>query len=186
MKKLRNYGAVPSVDDETMDYIVEVLPTHIHEMHVRAPVEFDGSVPNFTEEELNIAALSLKNKKAPGPDNIPAEILKDLYSTQTGTKRYRVTGVAAQGSILGPDLWNISYDDILRLEMPEDTFLIGYADDIAEVITARNTVEAQKRLTQVMIRTQTWLNSRGLELATHKTELLLFTRKQIPTEIEMR
>ncbi|TDG38669.1 hypothetical protein AWZ03_014909 [Drosophila navojoa] len=63
-----------------------------------------------------------------------------LYSTQTGTKRYRVTGGAAQGSILGPDLWNISYDDILRLEMPEDTFLIGYADDIAAVITARNTV----------------------------------------------
>ncbi|KRG07865.1 uncharacterized protein Dmoj_GI25882, partial [Drosophila mojavensis] len=70
--------------------------------------------------------------------------------------------------------------------MPEDTFLIGYADDIAAVITARNTIEAQKRLTQVMIRTQTWLSSRGLELATHKTELLLFTGKQIPTEIEMR
>ncbi|KRG07864.1 uncharacterized protein Dmoj_GI25793 [Drosophila mojavensis] len=81
MKKLRNYGAVPNVDDDTMDHIVATLfPAHIHEAHERAPVELDGSVPDFTEEELNIAALSLKNKKAPGPDNIPAEILKVIAS----------------------------------------------------------------------------------------------------------
>ena len=32
---------------------------------------------------------------------------------------------------------------ILREDMPEETFLVGYADDIAAVITARNTEEAQ-------------------------------------------
>lgn len=108
-----------------------------------------------------------------------------IYDTNSGQKRMNVTSGAAQGSVLGPVLWNVSYDGILNLEMPENTFLIGYADDIAAVITARNIEDAQRRLRQVMIRTRTWLDSHGLELATHKTELLLLTKRPIPVGIEM-
>lgn len=114
--------------------------------------------------------------------------LKDrvlIYNTTEGIKKVEITSGAAQGSILGPDLWNVSYDEILRIDMPQDTFLVGYADDIAAVIQARNTEEAQRRLRQVMIRTKAWLHSHGLELATHKTELLLLTRRHIPTKIDM-
>ena len=39
--------------------------------------------------------------------------------------------------MLGPDIWNVSYDGILRMKMPEGAFLVGYADDIAVVIVAR-------------------------------------------------
>ena len=42
--------------------------------------------------------------------------------------------------------------------MPEGTFLVGYADNIAAVITARNTEEAQRKLRRVMLRTKTWLD----------------------------
>ena len=42
-------------------------------------------------------------------------------------------------NILGPDLWNVNYDGILREEMPEGTFWVDYADYIAAVIMARNT-----------------------------------------------
>lgn len=108
------------------------------------------------------------------------------YNTSSGRKRAQVTSGAAQGSILGPDLWNASYDEILRIDMPKDTFLVGYADDIAAVIQARNTEDAQRRLRQVMIRTKFWLSSHGLELAAHKTELLLLTRQRIPLEINMQ
>ena len=48
----------------------------------------------------------------------------------------------AYGSILNPDLWNVNYDGILRGDMSEGTFLVGYADDIAAVCTARNMEEA--------------------------------------------
>lgn len=108
-----------------------------------------------------------------------------LYNTSGGPREYKVTSGAAQGSILGPDLWNASYDEILRIDMPADTFLVGYADDVAAVIKARTTDEAQGKLRQVMIRTRAWLNDHGLELATQKTELLLLTRRHIPTEIEI-
>ena len=60
-----------------------------------------------------------------------------------------ITSGVAQGSIPGPDL------RILRECMPEGTFLVGYEDDIAVVITARNTEEAQRRLRRVMLRHET-------------------------------
>lgn len=114
--------------------------------------------------------------------------LKDrelVYNTTEGQRRIQVTSGAAQGSILGPDLWNISYDEILRIEMPGDTFLVGYADDIAAVISARDSEEAKRKLRQVMIRTMAWLDSHGLRLATQKTEVLLLTRRHIPVEIDI-
>ena len=68
--------------------------------------------------------------------------------------------------MLGPDIWNVSYDGILRMEMPEGAFLVGYADDIAVVIVARDADLAQLLLNQVMRRVYSWLEDRGLELAT--------------------
>lgn len=109
-----------------------------------------------------------------------------IYENAGRTYEKHITSGAAQGSILGPELWNINYDDIFRTEMPSDAYLVGYADDIAAVITARNMEEAQSKLNQVMLRTKAWLDSHSLRLATEKTELLIITRKRIPLEVDMR
>ena len=74
------------------------------------------------------------------------------------------------------------YDGILKEDMSKGSFLIGYADDIAAVITARNTEEALRR---VMLRTKTWLVFYGLDLVMHKTELLLITGRCIPLHVIM-
>lgn len=108
-----------------------------------------------------------------------------MYDTAEGPRRRKITAGAAQGSILGPDLWNASYDGILRMEMPEGAFLIGYADDIAVVIVARDTDGARRRLNQVMRRVFSWLEEHGLSLAAEKTEIVLLTRRRIPTEVQM-
>ena len=34
-----------------------------------------------------------------------------------------------------PDLWNVSNDGILCLEVPDNTFLVGYAEDIAGAVS---------------------------------------------------
>ncbi|KAJ8975986.1 hypothetical protein NQ317_016232 [Molorchus minor] len=106
-----------------------------------------------------------------------------LYDSTDGTHSKRITGGAAQGSILGPDLWNISYDGILKMEVPRNTFLVGYADDIAAVVVARDIEEAQNGLNQVMRRAGAWLEDHGLSLAREKTELLLLTKQRIPAAI---
>ena len=45
--------------------------------------------------------------------------------------------------MVGHGLWNVKYDRFQRKYMPEGTFLVEYADDIAAIITSRNTEEAQ-------------------------------------------
>lgn len=49
-----------------------------------------------------------------------------------------------QGSVPGPTLWNLLYNDVcmyggvLRLRLPEGTKTVGFADDLALVATANN------------------------------------------------
>jgi len=42
-----------------------------------------------------------------------------LYETDSGQSTHRVSGGVPQGSVLGPLLWNVMYDGILRIIMPE-------------------------------------------------------------------
>ena len=109
-----------------------------------------------------------------------------LYDTKEASREKTVTAGAAQGSILGPDLWNASYDGILRMEMPDGAFLVGYADDIAAVIEARDLERAQMKLNQVMRRVFGWMKDHDLDLAVHKTEILIMTTKRIDTVIQMQ
>ncbi|KAJ8971898.1 hypothetical protein NQ317_000002 [Molorchus minor] len=69
------------------------------------------------------------------------------------------------------------------MEVPTNTFLVGYADDIAAVVVARDIEEAQNGLNQVMRRAGEWLEDHGLSLAREKTELLLLTKQRIPAAI---
>lgn len=117
------------------------------------------------------------------------DYLKDralIFNTREGKRRVKVTSGAAQGSILGPDLWNIAYDSLLRLEMPDECVLVGYADDVATLIAARTVEQAQIRLNMVMLLVSNWMTSHGLSLALQKTEVVLLTKKHIPTEFSIR
>ena len=58
--------------------------------------------------------------------------------------------------------------------------MIGYADDVAAVISARDVDAAQIRLGQVMSTVCRWMSESGLELALTKTEIVLLTKKRIP------
>ena len=78
-----------------------------------------------------------------------------------------ITSETAQGSILSPDLWNVNYDGILREDMPEGNFLVGYTNDFADVITAKNTEEIQQKLRRVVLRMKTRLNSHSLDRSSY-------------------
>ena len=74
---------------------------------------------------------------------------------EPGTKEKKSHVWYSSGSILATDLWNMTYDDIFRIEMPDGAHLIGYTDDVAALIVARNVEEAKNEV-----------------MATDKTELI--------------
>ncbi|KAG8235913.1 hypothetical protein J437_LFUL015245 [Ladona fulva] len=81
------------------------------------------------------------------------DYLKDrvlMYEMKSKSRTKDITNGVAQGSILGPNFWHALYNRLLRIDMPERTFLVGYADNIAAVIEARNPELAQLQLNQVM------------------------------------
>lgn len=79
-----------------------------------------------------------------------------------------------QGSVMGPTLWNVLYDDVLKIEVPEETNLIAYADDLA-VIVADSTREGMQQKANETIRTiERWMRGTELKLAPEKTEVLVF------------
>ena len=108
-----------------------------------------------------------------------------VYNTSSRPSVNHITSGPAQGSILIPDLWYVNYHGILREDIPEEAFLVGHADDIVTITTARNTEEAQRKLRRVMLRTKTWWNSHGLDPAMYKIELLLITGHRILLHVEI-
>ena len=61
-----------------------LFPTHpVREAAVKTTL--DEEITLFTTEELLTAANGLQNRKAPGPDGIPAEALKRVACTHPET-----------------------------------------------------------------------------------------------------
>ena len=85
--------------------------------------------------------------------NVLKNYLRDrrlLYDTLDDRWQRVLSSGIAQGSVLGPDLWNAFYEGLLRVHFLEVGSLIRYADDVAPTITGRDMQVTQERLTLVM------------------------------------
>lgn len=100
------------------------------------------------------------------------------YNTESGPKEYLVTGGVPQGSVLGPILWNIMYDGLLKLELPGESKLVAFADDVAVVISAKHKEELNWIFDVTFNRISQWMRQNGLCLAEHKTEAVLITSRK--------
>lgn len=90
----------------------------------------------------------------------------------------KLSGGAAQGSVLGPELRIILYDALLHLDLPNEVELEGFADNVAVLILAWNESEAQGWVRLVAASINAWLEEHGLMLATAKTEVVLLTTQR--------
>ena len=89
-------------------------------------------------------------------------------------------GSESQYTILGPNLWNVVYDEVLRIQLPNDCKLIGFADDLTADILAKNEDDARTKVSLVSMLVENWLIDHVLALApqengngaTHQTKKL--------------
>ena len=98
-----------------------------------------------------------------------------IYEKEEGPKNYQITGGVLQGSVLGPPLWNIIYDDMLKIKLPTAAEIVAFA---GLVITGMTLEEIRRIFGECYKAVQWWMGSVGLKLAEHKTDVVLFTSKK--------
>ncbi|KAH8255104.1 hypothetical protein KR026_006793, partial [Drosophila bipectinata] len=56
--------------------------------------------------------------------------------------------------------------------------LIGFADDLALLVVAKEIKDVETNASEAIRRISTWMTDSGLDLAAHKTEAVLFTSRK--------
>jgi len=97
------------------------------------------------------------------------------FPTCEGNTQVRaVTAGVPQGSVLGPTLWNLTYDWALRVPLERDTAVIGYADDTLILIRATDIREGIARVNLQISKTLKRIRQLDLQVAESKTEIVIF------------
>lgn len=96
-----------------------------------------------------------------------------------GTQKRPTEAGVPQESVLGPVLWNISYNNVLSVaDDDENCHILCYADDTLIVATGNNITRTRVRACTVASRVISKIESLGLSVATEKTEATLFYGKR--------
>lgn len=101
------------------------------------------------------------------------------YITQENTKeRMEVQAGVPQGSVIGPYLWILTYDTVLRVTKEPGTDVYCYADDTIILASAENFDNARTKACIVTERVLHRIRNLGLKVAIHKTEVGIFCTRR--------
>ena len=136
----------------------------------------------FNTARWNICIEAMVRKKV--PDYLLRMIddyLSDRWVIYEGDKwslKEEMKCGAPQGIGVGSLVWNIMYDDFLRMDLPAETSIIGFADDALVVCAADDVRILDLRFNESLWQAKRWLDSRCLKMAPEKTEALLVTDRR--------
>lgn len=103
------------------------------------------------------------------------------YTVRGGfMNRRKVCAGVPQGSVLGPLLWNIAYNEVLETDLDDECSIIGYADDTLITVNASSIDVLQIRTNMQVAKVLRRICKLGLSVATDKTEIILFHGRKKP------
>lgn len=94
-----------------------------------------------------------------------------------GSLEIEISGGVPQGSVVGPLLWNATFDAVLKTELPTGAKLLGFADDTMLVTRAKSTQELETLTNEALSLVEQRISDLGLQIAVEKTEAVLFTSR---------
>lgn len=92
----------------------------------------------------------------------------------------RLTRGCPQGSILGPTLWNVTCEPLLKTEFPPYSRIQAYADDLVISVSADTRAELKLRAAHVLDPVLLWGSRHGLTFSTAKCEALVTKGHLVP------
>lgn len=129
----------------------------------------------FNSASWKLIIKAMKRKNIPGYLIAIVETYLNERKITWGKGQEKLMSVGVpQGSVLGPTLWNILYDDVLNIEFEdEETKTIAYADDLALYVEANNLNSLMQAGSRALQKIQEWMEEHNLFLATPKTEMVI-------------
>ena len=115
---------------------------------------------------------------------LPAYIIKTItsyvagrtteYSQGDGMTRRPIDRRVPQGSVLGPLLWNLEYNDVLHVALPTGVYITCYADDTLLVACGKEWTRTIRLMETGLAMLTRKITNLGLEMAVQKTEAAWF------------
>lgn len=136
----------------------------------------------------HFSSFRMVKKRFKSPKKFPPYLRRILYSylkdrrieyeTKEGKEiTVEITDVergVPQGSLLGPLLWILVYNRVLKDTMEDDCKVLGYVDDTIVLAEADSYEEAKIKASMQTERVIQEIRSLGLKMATEKTEAIVF------------
>lgn len=133
----------------------------------------------FNTASWNLILKNLENRKiSQYLINVVGDYLNERFVQVTKKDRLKVEVGVPQGSVLGPTLWNVLYDDVLKIKLQGRSKTIAFADDLALLVTADSKRNLMINTDANLNRIAKWMEENALQLAPEKTEALIITHKR--------